>query len=237
MPTEPNTRERLLAVAMTLFWENGYGATSIQDILRQADVHAGSLDHVFPTKQELLAAVLERYRDALYPMLVDPAWADVSDPIERIFALLAKYRALLVMTDCSYDCSYGCPIGSLALELHEPDPPVRALLAANFDRWTQAIERCLNDAGSRIPKDVNRRELASFVLTTMEGSVMQARTPPHHPHVRRRRQGAPRLLPPTRRRRRHAAPCARTKATSAVKSEVTRGRKKSIRSASPRRSA
>ena len=172
MPTEPNTRERLLAVAMTLFWEKGYGATSIQDILRQDDVHAGSLYHVFPTKQELLVAVLERYRDGLYPMLVDPAWADVSDPIERIFALLAKYRALLVMTDCSY----GCPIGSLALELHEPDPPVRALLAANFDRWTQAIERCLNDAGSRIPKDVNRRELASFVLATMEGGVTQART-------------------------------------------------------------
>ena len=36
---------------------------------------------------------------------------------------------------------------------------------------------------------------------------------------------------------RRCAPRARTKATSAVKSEVTRGRKKSIRSASPRRSA
>ena len=37
------------------------------------------------------------------------------------------------------DCTYGCPIGSLALELHEPDPPVREALAANFDAWTSAI--------------------------------------------------------------------------------------------------
>lgn len=116
--------------------------------------------------------MLERYRDGMYPMLIDPAWAGVDDPIERIFALLARYRQALVATDFFY----GCPIGSLALELHEPDPPVRELLAVNFDGWTRAIEQCLHDAGPRIPRDVSRRELASFVLTVMEGGVMQART-------------------------------------------------------------
>jgi TetR/AcrR family transcriptional regulator, transcriptional repressor for nem operon len=172
MPAHPETRDRLIGVAMQLFHTKGYGATSIQDILHEADVHAGSLYHAFPTKQELLLAVLERYRDGLYPMLLDPAWKGVSDPIERIFALLARYRQALVATDCFY----GCPIGSLALELHEPDPPVRELLAINFDGWTRAIEQCLASAGPRIPKDVNRKELASFVLTVMEGGVMQART-------------------------------------------------------------
>lgn len=157
---------------MKLFHEQGYGATSIQEILRKADAHAGSLYHAFPTKQELLIAVLERYREGLHPMLLDPAWNRVTDPIERIFALLARYRTALVDTDCFY----GCPIGSLALELHEPDPSVRELLALNFDGWTGAIEQCLKDAGPRISKNVNRHELASFVLTVMEGAVMQART-------------------------------------------------------------
>jgi hypothetical protein len=73
------------------------------------------------------------------------------------------------------DCTYGCPIGSLALELHEPAPPVRALLAQNFERWTTAIERCLADAGDRLPADIDRTGLAQFVLTAMEGGVMQAR--------------------------------------------------------------
>jgi TetR/AcrR family transcriptional repressor of nem operon len=172
MTAHPETRARLVGVAMKLFHEKGYGATSIQDILHESDVHAGSLYHAFPTKQELLLAVLERYRDGLYPMLLNPAWAEVADPMERIFALLARYREALVATDCFY----GCPIGSLALELHEPDPPVRELLAVNFDGWTRAIEQCLKDAGPRIPKDVNKKELASFVLTVMEGGVMQART-------------------------------------------------------------
>jgi AcrR family transcriptional regulator len=157
---------------MRLFWEKGYTATSIADILQATGAQAGSLYHLFATKQDLLLAVLARYRDGIGPMLLEPAWKNVPDPIERIFALLASYRRRLLDTDCFY----GCPIGSLALELHEPDPAVRKLLAVNFDGWTRAIEGCLREAGPRIPKDVNRKELASFVLTAMEGGVMQART-------------------------------------------------------------
>ncbi len=157
---------------MQLFWRKGYGATSIAEILEQADVKSGSLYHFFPGKQDLLLAVLERYREGLRPMLLDPAWARVSDPVARVFALLARYRASLVQTDCTY----GCPIGALALELHEPDPPVREALAVNFRGWTSAVEECLALAGPRLPADVDRRELAQLVLTVMEGGVMQART-------------------------------------------------------------
>ena len=105
-------------------------------------------------------------------MLLEPAWAGVTDPIERVFALLAAYRGMLARTDCLY----GCPIGSLALELHEPDPPVRELIAINFDGWVAAIQRCFVEAGARLPSELDRHALAVFTLTTMEGGVMQSRT-------------------------------------------------------------
>ena len=169
---QAGTRERLIAAAMQLFWRKGYAATSVAEILEQANVKSGSLYHFFPGKQDLLLAVLERYREGLRPMLLEPAWARVSDPIARVFALLARYRASIVQTDCTY----GCPIGALALELHEPDPPVREALAVNFHGWTSAVEECLAQAGARLPAGVDRRELAQLVLTVMEGGVMQART-------------------------------------------------------------
>ena len=166
------TRETLIKVAMRLFAEKGYNSTSVADILKEAKVNSGSLYHYFDTKQSLLISVLETYRDGIEAMLIEPAWAGVDDPIERLFALLARYRELLKATDCVY----GCPIGSLALELHEPDPPVRALLAANFDRWIDFIERCLDAARDRMPADIDKHALAQFVLTIMEGAVMQSRT-------------------------------------------------------------
>jgi AcrR family transcriptional regulator len=167
-----DTRERLVLCAMQLFWEKGYGSTSVADVLQHAHVNSGSLYHFFPGKQDLLLAVLDAYREGIGPMLLEPAWKGVRDPIEKVFALLAGYRKAIVGTECRY----GCPIGSLALEIHEPDPPVRAALAANFDAWTAAIEDCLAAAGPRLPARVDRHALAAFVLTTMEGGVMQART-------------------------------------------------------------
>ncbi|WP_114955125.1 TetR/AcrR family transcriptional regulator [Sphingosinicella terrae] len=167
-----DTRSRLVEAAMQLFWEKGYGSTSVADILARAGVNSGSLYHFFPGKQDLLVAVLEAYREGIGPMLLEPAWAGVEDPIEKIFALLARYRALIVETDGFY----GCPIGSLALELHEPDPIVRERIAENFDGWTAAVEACLDAAADRLPAGADRRALAEFVLTVMEGGVMQART-------------------------------------------------------------
>lgn len=167
-----STAERLVFAAMRLFADKGYGSTSVADILREAGANSGSLYHAFPTKQDLLLEVLRRYRDGIFPMLLAPAWQDVGDPIERIFALLAAYRRMLVASDYLY----GCPIGSLALELHEPDPSVRELLAVNFAGWTGAIEQCLAAAAERLPREIDRPRLAQFVLTTMEGGVMQART-------------------------------------------------------------
>lgn len=168
----PDTRDRIVYAALGLFARKGYGSTSVADILHEAGVNAGSLYHFFPGKQDVLLAVLEAYRQGIGPMLLEPAWARTADPIERVFALLEHYRAHLVRTECTY----GCPIGSLALELHEPDPAVRELLAVNFEGWIAAIERCFVDAGDRLPPDVDRRALAVFALTTMEGGVMLART-------------------------------------------------------------
>jgi TetR/AcrR family transcriptional regulator, transcriptional repressor for nem operon len=167
-----DTRQRIVEAAMELFWLKGYGSTSIADILSRSQVNSGSLYHFFPGKQDVLLAVLEAYRDGIGRALLEPAWDGVRDPIERIFALLGSYRRALVDTDCTY----GCPIGSIALELHEADPSVRDLLAANFRAWVTAVEGCLAEAAGRLPSKTDLRSLAELVLSVMEGGVMQART-------------------------------------------------------------
>src|SRR6476619_1976966 len=134
-----DTRTRIIQAAMEFFWLKGYVSTSIADILSRSHVNSGILYYFFPGKQDVLIAVLEAYRDGIKPMLLEPAWDGVDDPVDRVFALLGRYRRALVESDCTY----GCPIGSLALELHEPDPPVRDLIAANFRGWIDGVEDCL----------------------------------------------------------------------------------------------
>lgn len=156
---------------MELFYLQGYEASSVADILEKADVNSGSLYYYFSGKQELLLAVLERYKEILWPMVIEPAFAREKDPLDRIFAILEGYREGLLYTVFTG----GCPIGNLALEVGDHHPQAREKVAENFSGWCQWIQRCLEEAGDRLPSGLDRQRLAQFVLTVMEGAVMQAR--------------------------------------------------------------
>jgi len=167
-----DTRERLVEAARDLFLMQGYQATGIAQILKRAGANSGSLYYFFPTKEDLLIAVLEWYRDHIQDDLLDLHTARIDDPIERIFGLLDGYRKML--TSCNFEV--GCPIGNLALELANTHPAVRSLLLVNFEQWVDSVEGFLNAAAERLPGDLDRRALAVHILTTMEGGVMLART-------------------------------------------------------------
>ena len=168
----PSTRDSLLDTAARLFHEQGFGGTGVATILREAGANSGSLYHFFPTKEALVAGVLERYLDMLRPALIDPVEEQTADPIERVFGLLAAYRSMLEITGCKL----GCPIGNLALELADNHPEIRRLTDANFVNWVEAVRAWLEAAGDRLPAHVDRLELAQMVLNTMEGGIMQARS-------------------------------------------------------------
>ena len=166
------TRQRLVEAAVRLFWEKGYASTGMAEILEKANVNSGSFYYFFANKEDLLKAVLDWYSENLYVALLDPVFSKAQDPIERIFALLGKYRQLILQTDCSY----GCPIGRLALEIGPEQREVHAKIAANFDGWAGAVQACLDQASTRLPADIDRKQLSRFVLTVMEGGVMQSRS-------------------------------------------------------------
>lgn len=170
-PAEKDTRAKILEVARRLFHEQGYHATGISTILREADVNSGSLYHFFPSKEALLVGVLQLYVEGLRPMVIDHAESATAEPLERVFALLNNYRLGMEMMGCSM----GCPIGNLALELSDNHTEVRQLIDLNFRNWCACVEKWLHDAGDRLPRDLDRAALSRFILTIMEGAIMQSR--------------------------------------------------------------
>ena len=165
------TRQRIVEAGLYLFWLQGYAATGVAQILQHSEANAGSFYYFFKTKEELLLAVLDLYVQSLMPVVVQPVLNEISDPIERVFGILGFYRKNLLATGCTY----GCPIGRLALEIPEEQFKVHKRLADNFDGWTAAVESCLTDARERLPVGTNLKTLSQFVLTVMEGGVMQSR--------------------------------------------------------------
>lgn len=167
-----STRDRLIEASRDLFVAQGYASTGVAQILKTAGARSGSLYHFFATKEDLLLAVLDWYRQNIRTALLDPIWQRTSDPIERVFALLDGYRKMLLYTEFQH----GCPIGNLALEVCETHPNARVLINRNFDLWLEAVGACFEEASGRLPDGTDPKELAVFVLTTMEGAVMLARS-------------------------------------------------------------
>jgi TetR/AcrR family transcriptional regulator, transcriptional repressor for nem operon len=174
-PAAVATRERLLRTAFQLFHEQGYHATGVATILREAGVNAGSMYHFFSSKDDLLLKVLEFALDYLEPMVMGPAEAATVDPLERVFVLLDQYREWVGPNQCRM----GCPIGNLALEVSDGNPAARALIHRNFENWAGRVERWLRSAADELPAGTDLRRLARFVLTVMEGGLMQARAAGH----------------------------------------------------------
>jgi TetR/AcrR family transcriptional regulator, transcriptional repressor for nem operon len=198
MPPALPTRDRLINSARYLFWERGFAGTSMADLLAHAQVNSGSFYHFFESKEALLREVLEGYLHALRPMVVDPAFAQTDEPVERIFAILAGYRGRILQTECKY----GCPLGRLALEIDPENRPAHKLIAENFQGWITAVRECIDQLKPRLPKNTDPEALATYILAVMEGGVMISRSygsvAPFDRAVKQLRQHFALLLTPQR---------------------------------------
>jgi AcrR family transcriptional regulator len=57
----PVTQEDLLGVAVDLFADRGYAATTVRDIAAAAGIHSGSLYHHIDSKESIIDAILSRF--------------------------------------------------------------------------------------------------------------------------------------------------------------------------------
>ena len=171
MPRRTNTRERLIETAAGLFWRQGYAQTGVNEIMQQAGTTSGSFYHFFPAKEDLLLAVVEHVGEWLEGDVFAAAAAASDDPIEQVFAVIDASRRHLEANGFEL----GSPLGSLAAELAASHPQVRERLAAVFDAWTERVAAMLEAAEDRMPRDLDRRALARFILGVVEGAMLQAR--------------------------------------------------------------
>ena len=156
------TRARILEAAFALFQDQGYNATSVQQIGAAAGVTGGALHHHFATKKALgLAVIRERVTAAVEEVWIAPMGSAPSakQGIQAIFEGLADQLD-------AQGSVRGCPVNNLTLELAFADPEYRAELRALFDRWRQAIADRLRGATADA--------VATMVISAYSGATLTA---------------------------------------------------------------
>lgn len=104
-------RQRIVAAADLLFYEQGYENTSFSDIADAVEISRGNFYYHFKSKDDILSAVLEARLEDIHVML-DEWQTQYPDPKQRI----VHYIDILT-TNQHNVTKHGCPVGSLCTEL------------------------------------------------------------------------------------------------------------------------
>jgi TetR/AcrR family transcriptional repressor of nem operon len=151
--------------------QRGFSATSLDEVCTAAEVTKGSLFHYFASKEELGAAVLERYIAVVFAKF-DAIRAQEPDPFERVKAC----QGYLMDSVTHWPLSEGCILGRFTQELAETHPGIRALCAREFERWIATMTSDLEQAAKqRRLRGINARSLAEYAIASFEGALILAR--------------------------------------------------------------
>lgn len=173
------TREKILQAAARLFALKGYHDTKLDDVLAAAQVTKGAFFHHFRDREDLGFAVLDWHmgqrRQLLDGIEQEFPLAQDASPLQRVFRRLDAIQEMARRRD---SLKGGCIIGNLSTALSDCHDGFRTRLAECFDEMAEEFWPHL-EAAARLLRRANRPdagELARYVVTVIEGAIMQART-------------------------------------------------------------
>ncbi|PTQ13316.1 TetR family transcriptional regulator [Sphingomonas oleivorans] len=167
-------RRKVLDAAAQSFQAAGYGATSMQDIVREAEVTGGALHHHFPSKKDLgLAVISERVSAELAETWIEVVKAAPS-AAEGIAAIFERTIAQLE----AKGSVQGCPLGNLTMELALADTDFRIAVAGEYAAWRGAIAERLRldiEAGGAVFARRDPEGFANVVVAMFSGAMSIAK--------------------------------------------------------------
>jgi TetR/AcrR family transcriptional repressor of nem operon len=158
--------DAVLDTAMELFWQRGYEATSLADLLDVMGLSRSSFYRSFKSKHELFLCCLDRYRVK--------TTADLRQRLDRAasgrdFIEEALYWAIEEVVESADP--RGCLIMNTATEFAQRDGPISRAVADGLDDYRaiflEAIERGRAEGSIEPPQD--DRLMANYLVTTMSG--------------------------------------------------------------------
>ena len=162
---DPNapTKEKLLDAAMKLMLAQGFEATSVDEIIAEADATKGSLFHFFKSKEDLAKAALERFVSRQLGMFQAAPFQNEKDPRARVLGWIDA--TIAAFQDPAMPKS--CLLGNFSQELAPTHPDFQSLCAQGFSRSAEGFARDLSAAGRG-----DAAHLADLFLTIIQGSMI-----------------------------------------------------------------
>jgi TetR/AcrR family transcriptional repressor of nem operon len=168
-------REEVLQKALYTFWEKGYEATTLPDLLESMGINRSSFYNTFGDKQALFHEVMSLYyqQTAIQRLTILQKAKSAKQGLRDYF----KHNIDVAVADYSPG---GCLLTNTATNLKTIDEEIAQSITQSVDRLEQGIYRLL-EKGQRsgeIPSDKDIKAMARLFIATSYGLNITARINP-----------------------------------------------------------
>ncbi|MFF7348020.1 TetR/AcrR family transcriptional regulator [Streptomyces antimycoticus] len=159
--------EAALQSALELFWQRGYEATSMADLVDYLGIGRASIYATFGSKHELYLKAMDRYAEMRDPSLL----TELSQPGPALPAVRAVVRRFAEEAASPEKRLVGCLVTNTAAELAPHDPAAARRVELSWDHVETPLCSALirAQAQGELSEDRDPRALARMLFVLMQG--------------------------------------------------------------------
>ena len=165
------TRQAIIRKAAPIFNQRGFEGAALSDLMRATGLEKGGIYRHFESKQQLAGEAF----DYAWQLALDARFGeaqkilDTVDRLKRVVLNFRDRRAGLVQG--------GCPLLNAAIDSDDGNPALRTKARRAFASWLGLLQSIIEEGQERgeIRSAVNPTDLATLIVTTLEGSLMLER--------------------------------------------------------------
>lgn len=160
-------REELVDIASALFYEQGFGATGIKQIIDTAKIAKGTFYSHFKSKEEVGVAWLKNRHT------VWNSW--LSERLDKATSAESKLLALFdFLESWMEECNFrGCAFLNTLAEVPDPDHSMRQEVLSHKQQLQSRIETLASEHFSDKPKAFAKHK-GTIIFLLFEGSLVEA---------------------------------------------------------------
>lgn len=166
--------ETFLSIALECFWQKGYRATSMSDLMKASGLASASIYKLYPDKHAIYLAALQQYMDE---SVSRGAERDVKLSPENALREMLEFVALL---SSSSDGEKGCFTIAAASELLPGDEEVKIKVHYKFNSIINRLEKIIYTGQTQkiFRRDDSARTIAQTIFMMLEGMRVYGKIQP-----------------------------------------------------------
>lgn len=158
--------------AMQVFWRNGYGDTTMEDIVAETGVSRYGLYGTFGNKKDLLVAAMRQYEKCM----AETVWTGLREPDAGRSEIIEHWEALKTYSQQENFCN-GCLIVNVAAEVAPHDPDIAAEVQKIDKEHAALFARAIRNGqqAGDIPGNVDPEGAAQMLVALSRGGALMIR--------------------------------------------------------------